>query len=105
MSESSSPRGTGIRITAKFFPLMWILYFIKPKMGVDGSEFQGKWKEPVFVPVPAGRHSVTTYFPYFIPKKAGAGEISVDVAEGQIVDVTYKAPWVVFLKGRMSIGA
>ncbi|MCE9622390.1 MAG: hypothetical protein K8R99_08605 [Actinomycetia bacterium] len=94
---------TGIRITARFFPLMWILFFIKPRVGVDGSDMQTAWKTPTFIPTTPGQHTVTCYFPYFFPKKAGAGEIAVNVAQGQVVDVTYKAPWIVFLKGRMSV--
>ncbi len=95
---------TGIRVTAKFFPLMWILYFIKPHMGVDGSDVPAAWKTATFFPVAAGQHTVTAYFPYFFPKKAGLGELAVEVAPGQVVDVTYKAPWIVFLKGKMAIG-
>jgi len=95
---------TGIRITAKFFPLMWILFFIKPHMGVDGSDVQGAWNTPTFIPTAPGQHTVVTYFPYFIPRQAGKGTVTVDVAPGQVVDVTYKAPWVVFFKGKMKVG-
>jgi hypothetical protein len=41
------------------------------------------------------------YFPYFFPKQAGKGTITVDVKPGQVVDVTYRAPWLVFLPGKM----
>ena len=92
---------TGVRITAKFFPLFWILFLLKPHMGVDGSDFQSAWNTPTFIPTPPGQHTVTTYFPYFIPRQAGKGTVTVDVAAGQTVSVAYKAPWIVFFSGKM----
>ena len=58
---------------------------------------------PQYFPVAPGQHTVSVYFPYFIPKQAGKGIVTVNVAPGQTVDVGYKAPWIVFLKGRMSV--
>ena len=94
---------SGIRVTAKFFPLMWILFFVKPHIQIDGADMQGAWKTPHYFPVAPGQHTVSAYFPYFIPKQAGKGTVTVNVAPGQTVDVGYKAPWIVFLKGRMSV--
>ena len=95
---------TGISVTAKFFPLMWILYIIKPTIVIDGVETKSEWKTPTFFPTSPGAHQVGAYFPYFIPKKAGKGSASVTVAPGQVVNVTYKAPsWVVFRKGKMIV--
>jgi hypothetical protein len=92
---------TGIRVTASFMPLAWILFLLKPHMGVNGSDVVGAWKQPMFFPTPPGQHTVMAYFPYFIPKQAGKGTITVNVAPGQVVDVTYRAPWIVFLPGKM----
>lgn len=101
---SYAPPGgqTGINVTASFFPLLWILYFIKPKVVINGVETQGRWKEPMFFPTGPGNFEVKTYFPYLIPSKAGMGTIGVTVNPGQVVNVTYKAPWIVFLKGKMT---
>jgi hypothetical protein len=95
---------TGIRITAKFFPLMWILYFIKPFIGLDGSEVKGAWRTPTFIPTAPGEHTASAYFPYVLLKKAGKGTRTVTVAPGQVVELTYKAPWFIFLKGSMKDG-
>lgn len=82
---------------------MWILNFVKPRIAIDGDEYQGRWKESATVPVAPGTHVVATYFPYIFWKRAGVGEVTVNVADGQVVDVRYEAPWLVFLKGKMSI--
>ncbi|MDO8391601.1 MAG: hypothetical protein Q7V57_14060 [Actinomycetota bacterium] len=101
MTDSSQ---TGVRVTAKFFFLFWILYFIKPHIVVDGADSATKWNTPTFVPTSPGQHTVEVYFPYFIPRKAGKGSITVNVAAGQVVEIGYKAPWVVFFKGKMTQG-
>jgi hypothetical protein len=102
MKSLPNPEGqTGIRVTASFMPLMWILYIIKPHIGVNGSDVVGAWKQPMFFPTGPGQHNVMAYFPYFFPKQAGKGTIAVNVAPGQVVDVTYRAPWLVFLPGKM----
>ncbi|MEQ1702277.1 MAG: hypothetical protein ABMA25_19370 [Ilumatobacteraceae bacterium] len=98
----TAPQAT-IQVTAKFFPLFWILFLIKPHVVIDGSDVQGAWNTPQQFPVAAGGHTVTVYFPYFIPRKAGKGTVTVDVAPGQTVNVGYKAPWIVFFKGRMTV--
>lgn len=100
---TDSATHANIQVTAKFFPLMWILFLIKPHVQIDGSDVQGVWNKPQQFPVAPGQHTVSVYFPYFIPKQAGKGTVTVNVAAGQTVSVTYKAPWIVFLKGRMSV--
>lgn len=98
----TAPQST-IQVTAKFFPLFWILFFIKPHVQIDGADVQGAWNTPQQFPVAPGNHTVSVYFPYFIPRQAGKGTVTVDVAPGQTVSVAYKAPWIVFLKGRMTV--
>lgn len=94
---------TGINITATFNPLSFLLYLFPPKMGVNGSDFPAKWKTPVFVPVAPGQHTVVTYFPYMFYKEAGKGTATVVVNPGQVVNVKYKAPWLVFMAGKMIV--
>ena len=103
-TKASPDSTTGVRITAKFMSMAFLLNATKPHMGVDGSDIVGAWNTPLVIPTAPGSHTVTAYFPYVMPRQAGKGSITVDVAQGQIVDVTYKAPWLVFLKGAMKIG-
>jgi hypothetical protein len=101
MTDTTS--SASIQVTAKFFPLFWILFLIKPHVVIDGNDVQAAWNSPQQFPVAPGAHTVSVYFPYFIPRQAGKGTVSVNVAPGQTVNVGYKAPWIVFLKGRMTV--
>lgn len=93
-----------INLEAKFFPLAFILFFFPPRVEVDGGPAQRiKWATNT-LQVPPGSHHLTVYFPYmFIMKTAGKAEIDVSVEEGQTVTVRYKAPWLVFLAGKISV--
>jgi hypothetical protein len=94
---------SAIEITAKFMPLAFLLLFFPPTFVVDGQAMKAKWREPTTIPVAAGAHSVKVFYRYFFIMDAGAGEAQVDVADGTVRRVTYKAPLLVFLKGRMTV--
>jgi hypothetical protein len=94
-----------INLVTKFFPLAFILYFFPPRVEVDGGPAQRlKWGANS-VQVAPGAHHLVVYFPYlFIMPRAGKAEVDVSVEEGQTVTVTYKAPWLVFLAGKITVG-
>jgi Protein of unknown function (DUF2510) len=92
-----------IEILATFFPLAFLLFFFPPTLVVDGRAMRGTWRQPTRVPVAAGRHTVRVFFRYFGVMDAGVGEIDVEVASGAAQRVTYKAPWLIFLRGRMTV--
>jgi hypothetical protein len=94
----------GIEITATFFFLAFLLLFFPPTFVVDGQTMKGAWNKATFVPVAAGSHSVTVFFRYLWIMDAGPGEVQVDVPAGGTVRVKYRAPLLVFLKGKMSTG-
>jgi hypothetical protein len=94
-----------IRLTTKFFFLAFILYLFPAWAQVDDQAPVKVGWGTHDLQVPAGTHRLEVYFPYlFIMPKAGRNDIQVDVAEGQTVNVTYKAPWLVFLKGKLQVG-
>lgn len=98
---SSTAGATGIEITAKFFPLAFILNFFKPIFTIDGVASKQKWRTPTFVPTAAGQHQVQVHFPYGFIKAAGKSTTTVTVAEGQVCKLVYKAPWIIFLPGKL----
>jgi hypothetical protein len=107
MSTESSSGGTAaeIEITATFFILAFLLFFFKPTFVVDGQAYTGQpWRTPVRFPVTPGRHTVRIFFPYLFIKECGPANVEVDVPAGTTVPITYKAPWLVFLAGRTSVG-
>ncbi len=98
----SAPAGnTGVEITAKFFILAWVLNFFKPIFTVDGQAAKQKWRTPTFIPTSAGQHNVQVHFPYLMLKTCGKATTTVNVAPGQVVRLAYKAPWLIFLPGKL----
>jgi hypothetical protein len=93
-----------INLEAKFFPLAFILFLFPPRVEIDGGPAQKiKWSTNQ-LQVQPGTHHLTVYFPYlFIMPRAGKAEIDVTVEEGQTRTVRYKAPWLVFLAGKISV--
>jgi hypothetical protein len=91
----------GIEITAKFFPLAFLLFLFPPTFVVDGRAMRGTWRQATMIPVAPGHHEVRVFFRYFGVMDAGVGEAQVEVTSGSARRITYKAPWLVFLRGRM----
>jgi hypothetical protein len=91
-----------IRLTTKFFPLAFLLLLFPARAVVDGQEQKVGWKT-TDLPVSPGTHRLRVFFPYLFLRQAGAAEIEVAVAEGQTVNVSYRAPWLVFLAGKIKI--
>ena len=91
---------SGITVRTKFFPLAFLLYFFKPKIHVDdGYAIDEPWGTHFFA-LPPGRHTVRCYVPYLFYKTMGDNSVSVDVAPGQVVDVQWRAPWLVSSRAR-----
>jgi hypothetical protein len=102
--EGVAQAGAGIEITATFFPMAFLLFFFPPTFVVDGRAMRGAWRQPTMIPVTPGRHDVRVFFRYLGIMDAGMGEAHVDVASDTTQRITYKAPWLVFLRGRMNTG-
>ncbi len=94
---------TGIEITAKFFPLAFLLFFFPPTFVVYGQATRAKWREPLVFPVTPGPHTIRVFFTYLFLREAGRAEAQVDVPEGTTRRVGYKAPWLVFLRGKVVV--
>jgi hypothetical protein len=91
---------SAIGLTAKFLPLAFFFYFVKPAIEIDGYKVQGAWGRNV-VPVQPGRHQVHVHTPYFLPSRVGPADVIVDVLPGQTLELEYRSPLVVFLKGAL----
>jgi hypothetical protein len=90
-----------LRIDTKFFWLMWVLFFVKPVIIIDGQRMPNtQWRQNVF-PLPAGQHHVLVYFPWLFPAQPGRIEQWIPVHPGQAIDVEYRAPMWVFSPGSL----
>ena len=94
---------TGLDITTKFFFLAFLLFFFKPTVVIDNQPNVGPWGTYRY-PVAPGHHTVRIFFKYLFLREACAAETSVDVPEGAVVPITYKAPWLILLPGRITVG-
>jgi hypothetical protein len=93
--------GSAITVNAKFMPLSFFFFFVKPNIGLDGQQpFAGIWGNNTF-PVAPGQHQVHVHTPYFLPSRVGPADIAVDVAPGQNVQLEYKSPLIVWSKGSL----
>jgi hypothetical protein len=93
---------TGIELRAKVFPLAFILYLFKPTIEIDGQAIPAKWGTQ-FIPVAPGTHSISVYFNYFFIKKCNRADTQITLAEGQVLQVTYKSRWLIFMKGLIDV--
>jgi hypothetical protein len=92
---------TGIEVRAKPQPLQFILYLLHPKIEIDGQVIKGKWGSQFF-PLAPGSHTLNFSYPW-IMGPANKASIDVSVYEGQVLTVTYKTRWLIFLAGKVSV--
>jgi hypothetical protein len=96
--------GEGIAVNTQFFPLAWVLFFVKPKVAVDGQEIPVSGWGRTHVPARPGQHHVHVYVPYFLPPKMGPADARADVRPGQVAELEYKAPIWAFSAGSLGVG-
>ena len=94
--------GTAIEITAKFFPLAFILHLTRPTVTIDGTPHRSTWGTNRFDVTP-GKHTVEVAFRYLFLSQAGKASIDVDVPEGTTVKARYRAPLIVSMKGSLKV--
>ncbi|MEA2391449.1 MAG: hypothetical protein QOK31_1558 [Solirubrobacteraceae bacterium] len=93
-----------IHLRTTFFPLAFLLFFFPARASLDGAEPQKVGWGTTELQVPPGTHHLRIFFPYLFPRVAGQAEIDVSPREGETVHVRYRAPWLVFLPGKIRVG-
>jgi hypothetical protein len=91
-------------VNTQFFPLAWVLFFVKPKIALDGQEIPVSAWGRTHLPARPGQHHVHVHVPYFLPPKLGPAETAVDVRPGQVAELEYKAPLWAFSAGSLGVG-
>lgn len=94
-----------VSITARRRFGQWLI--TKPAtIEIDGAPAgEARWGKAQAVEVAPGPHRLTMSFPYLGRKQVGTATIDLDLGEGQIVDVTYRSPWIVTNKGSLKVAA
>ncbi len=98
------PPGEGIVVNTQFFPLAWVLFFVKPKIFLDGQQMPAAGWGRTHLPARAGQHHVHVHVPYFLPPKLGPADAMADVRPGQVAELEYKAPVWSFSPGSLGVG-
>jgi hypothetical protein len=94
----------GIDLRTTFFALDWTLNFTRTTVIIDGQVHDVPWGRHFFQLEP-GRHEVQVSYRYLRASHAGKASAVIDVAGGQVVLVSYRAPrsvLVAFRPGRLA---
>ena len=91
----------GIEVTAEYSPIAFGLAIVRPQLQLDAYDpVPWQWATGV-LPVSPGPHRVRCWFRWGLFAHGGDSTLDVDVPEGALVRLSYKAPtWFVFLRGR-----
>jgi hypothetical protein len=91
---------TGITVRTKIFPLAFLLLLTRPNVSIDGGPpMRTPWGD-LFVPLPAGTHSVRCSAPYLWYRHMGDATMEVEVPPSGTVTIQWRSPWLVFLAGK-----
>lgn len=93
--------GDGIALTLKFFPLAFLLMFLKPVVTINGQQYQVPWSKRTPIQLPPGQYHVHVHVPYLLPPKVGNADLAVNVGGGQPVELEYRAPLFMFSPGSL----
>ena len=91
-----------IQVQTSYMALAFLLSLVKTRVVIDGMMYELPWGTNVF-PVAPGGHRVRVAFKYLFMSYAGANDVDVVVPPGEAVVITYRAPWLVFLKGKLQV--
>jgi hypothetical protein len=91
-----------VEVELSFFPLMWILYLIKPWLSIDGASGVKTWGTHVMTVAP-GQHTFEAWYPYLFTSQTSKGSITLDLAAGGHYKLRYRPAWLVFLAGSMKL--
>jgi len=89
-----------VDVELSFFPLMWILYFVSPRLSINGQVQKRSWGTHRLT-LPPGRTEIAAWYPYIFRSETSKGSITVDLAPGAHYKFRYRPAWLVFLDGSM----
>ncbi len=92
-----------IDVRASFFPLAFLLFFCHPRIALDGVEVASDGWGTTRIPVSPGPHRIAVWAPYLYLKTMGYNEGVVQAQPGAIVSLHWRAPWIVFLDGKITV--
>lgn len=103
VGDDDAPAGLGpagvISLQTRFWALAFLLLLCRTRVELDGQRYVLPWGRLRF-PVVAGWHQLRVSFRY-LWMDCGTATKDFDVRGGDVVELTYRAPWLVFLPGTL----
>ena len=81
--------------------MQFFLRFTALTVEVDGQAQKGAWSSR-FVPLTPGSHRVDVYFRYLFKARCCEAGTTVELREGQVVELEYQAPQLMTSPGRLT---
>ena len=91
-----------VEIDLGFFPLMWILFLVKPWLAVNGAAERKTWGTH-HLTLPPGQTRFEAWYPYIFRSRTSPGWAIVDLEPRGVYKLKYRPAWLVFLDGKMTI--
>jgi hypothetical protein len=91
---------TGIELTTKYFILSFLVVIFPLMINIDGQETKGRWGTQ-FCSLQPGEHSITVSWKAYWLLPVNKATTTVSIADGQVVQLQYYAPWFFLLPGKL----
>ncbi|MEU4426328.1 hypothetical protein AB0F81_37375 [Actinoplanes sp. NPDC024001] len=95
---------SAVAVTMKYSWLGFLLGLFTPVLEIDGQPVPAGWRRPIVAPVAPGQHHVHVHVPYLMPRRIGKADLIVTAAPGQTVELEYRAPLIVYMRGALGAG-
>ncbi len=100
MSNFAPPVYTGFEVKVEHSPLAFLYALCPVYVVINGTKMTAKWGAQFYPAVP-GRYNIQCFCSYMFTPQTGLNGMEGDLYPGQVVRVTWTAPLVVFMKGKM----
>ena len=99
--QEQSLTGTLV-VDVDFSPAAYFYKVVKPTTDIDGTQYSTDWGEHRYT-LPVGTHTVAISYPWLFMRYCGKASVSIPVRPGETVNVRYRARFVRYLPGKISI--
>jgi hypothetical protein len=81
-----------VEIDLGFFPLLWMLLFVRPRLSIDGVVEKSRWAKHSIELAP-GRHVIEAWFLWLLPGQVCHGSTVIEVVPGRSYKLRYRPTW------------
>jgi hypothetical protein len=92
---------SGVAITTRYCFLTLLFALFQPRVYLNGHLMPSWGWGRAVLPVAPGEYHVHVYTPYGLPSRVGPADYTTIVNPGQVVELEYRAPLFVFIRGSL----